>query len=90
MDYEVGRGRLLRGRRRLLYRRNVHFSPMKKTIIGSGDSLIISRTDAEVYFMDADLYFKIEFGRRAAVKLHADVQKNPRLYSATACPTFMR
>lgn len=51
MDLEIGRGRPL-------YERHAHFSPMRGKIIGSNNSLDISKTDTDVHFMHANVDFK--------------------------------
>lgn len=63
MDLEIGHRRPLYGHGRPFYGRDLHFSPMKEEIIGSDNSLNISKTDADVNFTDANVYFKINFGR---------------------------
>lgn len=83
MNFEIERGRLLIGRGRLLfvrghlyYGRDVHFSATRENIIGSNNSLDILKTDADVNFIDADVYIKIRFGRQISVELHFGVRKS--------------
>lgn len=47
---------------------------MREELIGSGNSLNILKTDAGVHYVDADVHFKIKFGRQIVAKLHSEGQ----------------
>lgn len=72
MDFAIGHERPLHGRGRSFYGRHARFTPMKKKNIFSGNALVILKTDVDVRFKDADVYFKIQFGRQIVVKLLFD------------------
>lgn len=71
MGFEIGRGSPL-------YGRDVYFSLMMETIIGSENpenSRDVLKMDTDVHLTDANVYFKITSGRLIAVKLLSGVQK---------------
>lgn len=66
--FEIGGGSPLYGCWSPLYRREVHFSPVRRNIVDSETSLIVLKTEADIHFMDADDHLKNEFERRIALE----------------------